>query len=126
MAEWQRKIYLQPEWDQSKDGEITIQVLAGVVASRLKECAPLDLEQYKSGIDGNAAWANNKREELIEEFESMADDTDLTVDDFDSLMNDLYDWGDTPLTTGFFQAKKVCFIDWMSPREATVMAEAAS
>ncbi len=102
MTDWQRKLQLQPEWDQAAEHEITIQQLAGVIADRLRVLAPFT-DEFED-ID-------DQRQELADQFESMSQDETLTTSQFDYLMNDLYDWGDTQIGGKFFDAKKVCWIN---------------
>lgn len=99
MAKWQRKLYVGDVWKAAQDGEITIQSLSKIVATRLRKMHSMsdaDLEE--------------RRIELAEWFEDLADDQNATSDDFDSLWNELYDWGDTALDD-HWNGKKVCWID---------------
>jgi hypothetical protein len=106
MANWQRHIYLNPEWQQAKDGELTIQELAGVVAKRLRALKPFHEQDHD---------LNEKRDEIAEEFEYIAKTPSATASDFDNWMGELYDWGDTSLEQGW-NGKKVCWIDTISAR----------
>lgn len=105
MANWQRHIYLNPEWEQAQEGEISTRELATVVSKRLKALTPFKDE-----------YVEQSRLDLVDEFEAAAEDADLTVDDFDYLMNELYDWGDIRLD-GNWNGKKVCWIDTMTRKE---------
>lgn len=102
MAQWQRRLELQPEWGMAQEGEITRQKLAGIVAERLKALAPFtgDLEDIE-----------DKKVDLIEEFEWMAGVEELPADEFDNWMSELYDWGDIQTSGKFFDAKKCCWIN---------------
>jgi hypothetical protein len=112
MANWQRHLYLNPEWQQAKDGSITIQALAAVIAKRLRALRPFGERDED---------LNEKRDEIAEEFEYIAKTPDATRDDFDNWMCDLYDWGDTRLEQ-VWNGKKVCWVDTMSrkPRSSEV------
>lgn len=99
MANWQRHLKLQPEWGQAQDEEISPQELAAVIAKRLKALMP-----FKDG------YAEQQRLDLVDDFEAAAEDADLTVNDFDYLMSELYDWGDIRLDDKW-NGKKVCWID---------------
>jgi hypothetical protein len=103
MSDWQREIRLQPHWGQCKDGKISIQQLARVVAAKLKAIRPFNDDELDA-----------ERDELVEEFEAFAADGDAYRDDFDDIMDRLYDWGDTRLDTKFIGGKKVCWIDTIS------------
>ncbi len=108
MANWQRTLRLNPEWEQAQEHEITISALAAVVAKRLKAIRSID-EQL-----------DDERDEIVEEFEAMAADDEATANDFDDAMSRLYDWGNTPLD-GEWNGKKACWIDTHShvPFKAT-------
>lgn len=105
MADWQRRIRLNLEWEQAKEGEISTQELAAAISKRLKALTPFKDE-----------YVEQSRLDLVDEFESAAEDADLTVDNFDYLMSELYDWGDMRLDDTW-NGKKVCWIDTMTARE---------
>lgn len=105
MAKWQRHLRMQPEWGQAQEDELTIQELAGVVAKRLRALRPFAEEHIEE-----------KRDELAEEFEWIAKSPDADREDFDSWMEELYDWGDTRLDADW-NGKKVCWIDAIGVRE---------
>lgn len=96
MTNWIRKIDLTPEWQDAKDGKISIAQMASVVAARLKSIAPYQ--------DANLEY---DREELIERFVEIAEVADDYPDmddefkyDFEDAMNDLYNFGDIKLDPG--------------------------
>ena len=100
MPNWQRTIYLQPHWDLADEGKISIGELAGIIAGHLRSMRPFGDDRIDS-----------MRDELIEEFEWLAQSEDVTRDDFDNWMSEIYDWADIHISGGFFDAKKVCWID---------------
>jgi hypothetical protein len=102
MANWQRTLILNPEWDQALSYEITPQALAASIASKLKNLRPFGLEDIEA-----------ERVELVEEFEYLSDSDETDFQEINDLMSQLYDWGDTPLD-GHWNGKKVCFIDTIS------------
>jgi hypothetical protein len=104
MANWQRNIRLNPEWEQSKDGQITYQQLAAAIAKKLRALRP-----FKAELDD----INEQLDTIASEFEGMADDASTSADDIDSVMHDLYDWGDMRLD-GEWNGKRVCFVDTIS------------
>lgn len=99
MSNWKRTLNLLPEWNHAKDNEIDFQELAGIISLRLDRLAPFSDRPY----------VEEARQELVYEFESLSLDDDATVEDFDSLMNELYDWADTSLD-GNFGGDKVCWV----------------
>lgn len=107
MTKWQRKLLLNPEWDQAQDKKITAQELAKSVATKL-----LSLKPFKPEFER----VNDERTELAEEFSDVAADPNATLDDFNYVMAALYDWGDQTLDGGW-NGRKVCWIDHMSSVE---------
>ena len=100
MANWQRTLKLQPETDQASAGEISVQELAAVVAKRLRALRPFGDE-----------YIDNERDEIADEFEWIARSSDAESDDYDEVLDRLYDWGDIHISGDFFNAKKVCWVD---------------
>ena len=79
MANWQRTLKLGPWYAKARDGEITRAALAGIVAKRLITTYP---------------ELDDDLEEIVVQFESMADDETVSADEFDWVMEELYDWAD--------------------------------
>ena len=107
MAQWQRKLLLNPEWDQAQDDLISTQELAKSVATKLRALRP-----FKAGLDD----INDERDEIADNFENLAEDKTATQQDFNSIMEDLFNWGDQRLD-GEWNGKKVCWIDHMTTVE---------
>lgn len=107
MANWQRKLILNPEWNQAQEHEISTQELACSIATKLKSLAAVDDDDI-----------DLEREGLVEEFEGLANDADATQTDFNYVMQSLYDWGDQRMD-GEWNGKKVCWIDTMSAAKET-------
>jgi hypothetical protein len=84
MADWQNTVNLLPEWRMVRDGELAIQQLAKVAAARL---AKVSVPEFL--VD--------ERDDLIDEFKSIAEDESADTSDFDDVMDRLYDFGDTRL-----------------------------
>ena len=95
MSDWQCKLDLKDVWNKYPD-EIEIQELCKIVAKRLRELKP-------------PAQVMDERDNIADEYEIMSIDKDLTVEEFDNIMQDLYDWGDISLDNKF-GGKKVCWI----------------
>lgn len=110
MAQWQRTIRLQPTWDKAKSHEISIQELAAVISKKLKALRPF-----------NDDYIDSERDNLVDEFEGLAEDESADREDFDDIMCRLYDWGDMKLDNDW-NGKKVCWIDTISgPRAGIAM-----
>jgi hypothetical protein len=80
MANWKYKIDVKDEWKRAKAGELKPCELAEIMANRL---APIVLE-----------IADAEVEDIMGDFEVMRDDKEATFDDFDEILERLYDWGD--------------------------------
>lgn len=106
MADWQRTLYLQPEWDQASDDGIALGTLAGVIAKRLRALKPFD-DEYLDGM----------RDDIADEFESLRDDPDADRDWFNAVMDNLYDWADMRLDGDVLGGKKVCWVDRFTARQ---------
>ncbi|MBK8113197.1 MAG: hypothetical protein IPK44_01110 [Candidatus Accumulibacter sp.] len=78
MANWKNTIDLTDVWE-SEDARL----IAGAIATRLCNLSPYTDEEVEY-----------KRLDLAEAFKDAALDEDLNVHAFNSLMSELYDWGD--------------------------------
>lgn len=93
MANWQRTLNLKDVWDTKE-----VLLIAKTISDRLRGLPPVGNEHI-----------DYQREELVEQFADLADDTSSDRDDFDELMSNLYDWADTPLDREW-NGKKVCWV----------------
>ena len=98
MADWQRTLNLQPEWEQALAKEISVQALAKVVADRLAKLEPFGDE-----------FIDTQRSNLVEEFTWLAEDPESEVEEFDELKSRLYDWADFPIDEAW-PTKRVCWV----------------
>lgn len=108
MANWKRKILLNPEWDLAQDHKITPQELAASIAVKLRDLTPF--------LGDDLHYLNEDREDIAEQFSEFSQDAEATQRDFNYLMNDFYDWADAPLD-GKWNGAKVCWIDTMTTVE---------
>lgn len=115
MADWQRKLRLQPEWGMAQEGEIEISELAAVLAKRLRALEPFH------GVNMTTMDLDDERQDLADEFEALAADPDAGTAEVDSVMERLYNWGDTSLG-GNWPGRKACWVDTMTMPE-TASAE---
>ena len=99
MADWKRRLCLKPEWQQAQDGEISSRDLARTIADRLRALRPFGDELL-----------DTDREMLADEFLDYAESDDEDVAYFDDLMDQLYDWADTPLDSKWNGAK-ACWVE---------------
>jgi oligoendopeptidase F len=95
MSQWQSRLDLKDLWKKRDEGSISIKELAQEVAKRIRKN-----KFYK------------KYEEVLEEIAIAFEDCEEDVEEFDNILNDLYDWADIPLDNNF-GGKKIC---WISTR----------
>ncbi len=101
MADWQRTLDISNSWELVSEGEITYQELAKEIAYKLNLLKPFS-NKYDTYID-------YRKNELIEEFEILAEEEDDIKDELNYTISCLYDWGDFSLDDKF-GGKKVCWI----------------
>lgn len=95
MSDWQYVLDLTDVWDNKK---FSHQVLSAIIAERLVALKmPEDDEIF------------DQRYEIAAEFEMLTTDSILDIEDFNYVMDMLYDWGDESLDS-IFGGKKVCWI----------------
>lgn len=111
MADWQRTLRLNPEWDRAQEHEISTQELARSIAAKLRSLAPFSADRL---IRPNE-W-DNERDEITDRFEILATSPAASQQEFNCVMQDLYDWGDQRMYAQW-NGKKVCWIDTMSKVE---------
>jgi hypothetical protein len=105
MAKWQRVLDLLPEYEAFQEDsdaaydETKLAALAGVVATRLKALEPFG--EPNADLDSD-------RDDLVSDFEDFQQNPG-SVEEFNSLMAELYDWADTPLDNEF-AGKKACWV----------------
>lgn len=98
MANWQSRLNIGTAWRRHKAGKTTLAELAMSIAGELQSLKPISNEP------------EGERESLIEQFLCFANDDCDDVEDFDGLMEQLYDWADTPLDNEW-PGKKVCWVE---------------
>lgn len=95
MADWQRILDVKDVWASNDQQTIAIEIVA-----KLTEMKPFGFPHID---DAKLA--------IIAEMSEIAKYTELDVDDFDEVMEMLYDWGDITLPgISLWNAKKVCWI----------------
>ena len=104
MANWVKKIDISVAMRECKEQKITIQELAKDVFTRIS--------RLKYRDDG----MNEDLKEIAEQFEDLSKSTDDRADateSFDSLLEELYDFGDRTIGTSddFFNTKKALWVD---------------
>ena len=82
MAKWNHTLDVKMEWQQAEKDEITIQQLASAAAKKL------------SKIDFKDEDVNFNRDEFVDELEGLSEDLTASKDDFDNVLERLYDFSD--------------------------------
>lgn len=99
MSKWKYKLEVKDLWEEIKDNKITIQELSKQMSKRIKLS-----RFYKKHEDD--------LEPIVNAFEDLSEDKNASVDEFDDILSELYDWGDQELPTspGKMQ-NKMCWIN---------------
>ncbi len=102
MANWQRTIDISETWQMSPEVPDTafLRSLSLEIANKLKGMVMFAHPH---------THVNERRDDLVDTFESMANDDTLSVDEFDYSMGELYDWADMKLDD-HWNGKKVAWI----------------
>ncbi len=90
-----RTLDIKEEWEKADNEHISCQQLAKVIAERLSELHFFNDKRFE-----------NERLKLIEDFLLFSEDIIGTVDEFDDLMDELYNWGDM----SYNNTTKICWI----------------
>ena len=98
MADWQDKIDLREEWNSFHTHKIDIKSLCAQTAAKISLC-----KSFQEDSD---------LRDIVDAFRDLSNEEDITVHEFDSILSDLYDWGDTEVgvSKSIFDAKKKCWI----------------
>jgi hypothetical protein len=97
MTDWRITLNIRDAWSQAQEGKITHRDLANIVALRLAKLPELP--------DGNEPL-NILRNELVNDFWGISEDYSSDEDDFNYVMDNLYDWADMQLQSH----KKCCWV----------------
>lgn len=98
MSNWQRELDISKAWKKCENNNSVFRELAKDIVFKLRLLTP-----FENRID-------NEKEDIIIEFEEIIKCSECTIEDFDTIMEDLYDWGDTQLDNEWPPAK-VCWIN---------------
>jgi hypothetical protein len=93
MAQWVRKLDIAESWQNCKQGKITVKELAEDIVKKL--------EAFEHTGDDELQY-------IIQQFKDI--DATSNFDDFDEVMEALYDWADTPLDD-VRNGRKNCWIN---------------
>jgi hypothetical protein len=93
MQAWLHVVDISSEYKKVDQGDISYKELATLLADKLESLGPFKIKHIQSDKDN-----------IIQSLKSTEEN--LTPEKFDSMMEPLYDWGDTVLGRN----KKVCLI----------------
>ncbi|MDO8611102.1 MAG: hypothetical protein Q7R95_11305 [bacterium] len=100
MANWKRRLDIKEDWQKADGGEISIQDLAASISKKLQELDNFGIVAIDIDLE---------KQDLIVCFDDLAKNQDANTNEFDSLMEELYNWGDISLD-GKLAGDKVCWI----------------
>ena len=108
MANWQLKLQLGDVYHSG----LPIPKLAKTVAERLA-ALKIDALMLLAASD-----LEDVREDIVLGFLALASDPDADADDFDEVMERLYDWADTSLDD-YWNGRKVCWVNTITAEEVS-------
>lgn len=88
MAEWFQTLDITKAWKQATEGSISYADLSEVIAGKLNDLPDIADEAIDSGKNA-----------LITSFEAAGHEEDLTANQLDEILAQLYDWADLPVQT---------------------------
>lgn len=95
MALWQRNLDIRDVWPTRN-----IPLISKTIASKLRALEAFGVEE----IDA-------VRDDLATQFETLTEDLCDDTEEFDAVMEQLYDWGDKVIGKGFgLRRERVCWI----------------
>jgi hypothetical protein len=98
MAKWQNTIDFS-DWTRAyEEGEATTQEVAAAAAKEIAKAS--------NGLDEQLLY---ERDEIVYQFDGIANDDTATVSDFNNALHALYDWADTSLD-GKWNGAKVAWV----------------
>lgn len=101
MANWQMKLEIKDFYHKFPD-ELSIQEVAKLMSERIDEKLPFIKAHFLDYFE--------EIEEISIQFSDLAEYEDADADDFDYIMEDLYNWADTSLD-GKWGGKKLMWIE---------------
>ena len=102
MANWKYKINVVDVWKKCDAGECEVWEVADALAKQIKKLAPIISIKYYDYAD--------ELEEIGGEFEYFAECKETDADEFDCILERLYDWGDITLSIDKWPQDKLCWI----------------
>ena len=107
MAHWVKKIDLKDVWNKAENEEISILELTKVIVERIS------VIHYSKKDSESFEKLNQDLEEIIGWFEDLIEDENEDADEFDSVLSELYDFGDRTISNNkpFHDADKALWIN---------------
>ena len=116
MANWAYKVDFKKFYHEYPD-ELSIQEVAEKIVESLNTLLEEIRKEPELRIDIHGAYrpefldmADDLENDILPMFEELAENEDADEEDFDYVMSDLYDWGDTSLDNKF-GGVKMCWIN---------------
>lgn len=108
MSNWIFTIDISESFQKCRDMEISIQSLCKVISEKLSKI----VYTPRKDISEDLEWLNETVQDWANTFKELSESEEITVEDFDSCLADLYDFGDTTIGNynSFAMASKALFI----------------
>jgi hypothetical protein len=113
MSNWIHTIDISESFQKCRDKEISIQSLCKVISEKLSKI----VYTPRKDISEDLEWLNETIQDWANTFKELAESEETTIEDFDSCLGDLYDFGDTTIGNyhsfamrSFAMASKALFI----------------
>ena len=102
---WYYTIDIKKEFQLCSNEKITIQKLSLTIHEKI--------EQLLGRVERTFPQLSDVLHDISDEFKMVSNDPDFTKDDFDLVLEKLYDWGDQPVVVNEYIKLKLC---WISTR----------
>jgi hypothetical protein len=100
MANWKYTIDIADAWKEARANKMSVQTLSKILSKEIGK-----LLTKKSLVD------DTELQDIQIEFDGLSEDKESDWNDFNNVMGELYDWGDTLLVKkNFYNDIKQCWI----------------
>lgn len=106
MANWLTVLPLKDIWEGPRTGRMSVADLAGMVADRLEA-----LRLPRECTEEQVLELRQRKDALIESFRALARGQNTSLQAFDLVMCDLYDWADTPINGHGPYSTRLCWVN---------------
>jgi len=108
MADWQYHLELK-DLREKYDKDNDMQAMCKGHVERIKELVAKLRKDPRRNI--SSLFADELENDILSIFEELAEEKDVNVNEYDSALEALYDWGDYSLDHQSFGGQKLCWIN---------------